>query len=422
MTNEKRVRLACYSTNVSMSIVGNLSPILFLTFQNIYGISYSLLGFLVLINFLTQLIIDFIFSFFSQKINIAKVVKITPILTIIGLLIYGIYPMLFPSSAYVGLVIGTIVFSSSSGFSEVLISPVIASLPSDNPERDMSKLHSVYAWGVVAVIIVSTVFLLVFKSENWEWLALIFTVVPLVGAILFSSAKIPEMATPEKMSGVLQLMKNPMLWLFFVAMFLGGASEVTMAQWSSSYLEQALGIEKVWGDIFGVAMFSVMLGIGRSLYAKYGKNIEKVLFISAIGASICYVVAVVSNVPLIGLIACAFTGICVAMLWPGTLVASSKRITVGGVFVYAMMAAGGDFGAAVGPQLVGVVADVIKTSSFGGNLISSLGIGVEQLAMKAGLLVGSLFPIVAIIIYGKILRNSKKIESANLLTPENNDK
>ena len=102
MTNEKRVRLACYSTNVSMSIVGNLSPILFLTFQSLYGISYSLLGFLVLINFFTQLIIDFIFSFFSQKINIAKVVKITPILTIIGLLIYGIYPMFFPSSAFVG--------------------------------------------------------------------------------------------------------------------------------------------------------------------------------------------------------------------------------------------------------------------------------------------------------------------------------
>ena len=50
-----RVKLACYTTNVSMSVVGNLSPLLFLTFRSLYGISYSLLGLLVLINFVTQL-------------------------------------------------------------------------------------------------------------------------------------------------------------------------------------------------------------------------------------------------------------------------------------------------------------------------------------------------------------------------------
>ena len=45
-----RLKLACYTTNVSMSVVGNLSPILFLTFHNLYDISYSLLGLLILYN------------------------------------------------------------------------------------------------------------------------------------------------------------------------------------------------------------------------------------------------------------------------------------------------------------------------------------------------------------------------------------
>ena len=66
-TNYKTLKLACYTTNVSMSIVSNLSPLLFLTFRELYGISYSLLGMLVLINFCTQLIIDLIFSFFSKE-------------------------------------------------------------------------------------------------------------------------------------------------------------------------------------------------------------------------------------------------------------------------------------------------------------------------------------------------------------------
>ena len=61
-----------------------------------------------------------------------------------------------------------------------------------------------------------------------------------------------------------------------------------MAQWASGYIEKAIGIPKIWGDIFGVALFGLMMGIGRSAYAKKGKNIEKVLFFSAIGAFVCY--------------------------------------------------------------------------------------------------------------------------------------
>ena len=68
--NYKRVKLACYTTNVTMSVIGNLSPLLFLTFRSLYDISYSLLGLLILINFCTQLCVDLIFSFFSHKFNI----------------------------------------------------------------------------------------------------------------------------------------------------------------------------------------------------------------------------------------------------------------------------------------------------------------------------------------------------------------
>ena len=85
--NYRRLKYACYTTNISMSVVATLSPILFLTFRKMYGISYSLLGLLILINFVTQLSIDLIFSFFSHKFNIAKTVAFTPLLTIAGLFV-----------------------------------------------------------------------------------------------------------------------------------------------------------------------------------------------------------------------------------------------------------------------------------------------------------------------------------------------
>lgn len=402
-----RVKWACYAGNVTMSVIGNLSPVLFLTFRSLYGVSYSLLGTLVLINFFTQLIVDLIFSFFSHKFNIPRVVKLMPVIAVVGLAIYALWPMLFPGSAYLGLVIGTVISSAASGLAEVLLSPVIAAIPAENPDHEMSKLHSVYAWGVVGVIIVSTIYLLVFGAENWHWLALLFTLIPLTSALLYAGAEIPPMETPERVSRVLEFMKNKTLWLCVVGIFLGGAAEVTMAQWSSGYLEQALGIPKVWGDVFGVAMFAVALGIGRSLYARIGKNIGKALFWGAVGAAACYLTAVFTSLPLVGLIACAFTGFCVSMMWPGMLIVAADRFPAGGVFIYAMMAAGGDLGASVAPQLVGIVTDTAMAIPATAALATDWGMTPDQLGMKLGLLVGMLFPLVAVFLYLKIWKGKQ---------------
>lgn len=403
-----RLKYACYGANVTMSVVGNLSPVLFLTFRSLYGISYSLLGLLVFINFVTQLIIDLIFSFFSHKFNISKTVKSIPLIAVLGFLIYAVWPFFVPDGVYIGLVIGTVIFSAASGLGEVLISPVIAALPSDDPDREMSKLHSVYAWGVVFVIVISTVFLLLAGNENWQWLALIFMLIPLTSAFLFRGSDIPHIETPKRASGALGLLRNKGVWLCILAIFLGGAAECTMAQWSSGYLEQALGIPKIWGDLFGVALFSVMLGLGRSLYAKIGKDIGKVLTLGAVGATLCYFTAAVSSIPWIGLVACAFTGFCTSMLWPGNLVVASGRFPEGGVFIYAMMAAGGDLGGSVAPQLVGIITDAVMANPAAASLAATLGLAPEQLGMKMGMLCGMLFPLIGIFVYLCIWKQQKK--------------
>ena len=365
----------------------------------------------MLVNFSTQLIVDLIFSFFSHKFDIPKTVKNTPVIAVVGLLVYALWPFVLPDNVYLGLLVGTVIFSAASGLAEVLISPVIAALPAENPDREMSKLHSVYAWGVVGVVIISTLFLFVFGQESWQWLAVLFMLVPLASSILFRYSEVPKLETPQRVHGAIDMFKNKSLWWCVLAIFIGGASECTMAQWSSGYLEQALNIPKVWGDIFGVALFGMMLGLGRSLYAKIGKNIEKVLFMGAIGATLCYFVAAVSAYPLAGLLACGFTGFCVSMLWPGCLVVASDRIPTGGVFVYAMMAAGGDLGASVGPQLVGVVTDAVMNAKMFVGLASGWGLTAEQLGMKCGMLIGMLFPLAGILVYLYLMKSKKKLTS-----------
>ena len=95
----KHLKLAWYSTSLTMSVAGNLSPILFLTFRTLYGISYSMLGLLVAMNFVTQLTVDLIFSFFSHRFNIPKTVKAIPIIALAGFAVYALLPVLFPEQA-----------------------------------------------------------------------------------------------------------------------------------------------------------------------------------------------------------------------------------------------------------------------------------------------------------------------------------
>lgn len=383
-----RIKAACYVSNIDGAVIGTLPPILFITFRELYGISYTLLGTLVVINFFTQLIVDLIFSFFSHKFNIPFAVRLMPVFSVLGMVLYALSPIIFRGNVYLGLALGTVLFSISGGFGEVLISPIVAAIPSKNPDREMSKLHSIFAWGCVFVAIFCTVFLLLVGGRYWQILTAILTLIPFLSFILYSRAEFPELEKPERASGIIELFKQKALWLCVLSIFLGGAAECTMSQWCSSYIEKALGIPKIFGDIFGVALFAFALGLGRSLYAKYGKNIEKMLFLGSIGATLCYGIAVFSNSAIVGLIACAFTGFCVSMLWPGSLIAVADRIPHGSVVMYAMMAAGGDLGASVAPQLVGIASDAV--------------------GIRFGLLAGMFFPLFGIAVNFILLRQIKK--------------
>lgn len=91
------------------------------------------------------------------------------------------------------------------------------------------------------------------------------------------------MQTSEKTSGAVKFLKDKTVWLCIAAIFLGGAAECTTAQWASGYLEQALGLSKVLGDLLGVALFAVALGFGRSLFSKIGKYPSRAILWGRLG-------------------------------------------------------------------------------------------------------------------------------------------
>ena len=390
--NFKRTKFACYAAYFTMSSIFCVPPLLYVTFHEAYGISFTLLGTLVVANFLTQLGIDLMFSAFSRYFPISKIVKIMPILTCFGMVLYALIPWIFPDKAYWGLIVGTVIFSVSAGFSEVLLSPTIAAIPSKNPQRDMSTLHSLYAFGVLAMVSISSVFLKIFGTENWMYLVLILAALPLIPAVLFMISPMPDFSGSENTASVSKSKQRTTgLLLCLACIFLGSCAENTMSNWLSGFMETSLGISKEIGDILGVAGFAVLLGIMRIGYARFGKNIGRVLLIGMIGAAACYLVAGLSRHTAPAFIACILTGLFTSMLWPGTLILMEENIPNAGVAAFALMAAGGDLGASLSPQLLGAVTDAVAASNFAiasGN--------PEQIGMKAGMLATSIFPILGI--------------------------
>lgn len=409
--NYSKTRRACFFAYLSMSSVFVLPPMLFVTFNEMYGISYTLLGTLVLVNFCTQMVIDTVFTFFSKHFNIKATVRIMPFLTSLGLIAYALLPDMMPNNAFIGLAVGTVLFSVAAGLCEVLLSPMVAACPSSNPERDMSLLHSLYGWGVVGSVVISAAFFNVFGTQNWKYLTLFFALLPLIASVFFCLSPIPEMKTDS--DGIKKKSTGKGMILCVMCIFLGSAAENAMTNWISSFMETALNIPKSAVDIFGLAIFALLLAVTRNVYAKYTPDISKTLLVSMIGAATCY--AVIGLVPnaVISFIACILVGMFTSMLWPGTLILMEEKIPSVGVAAFALMAAGGDMGASVAPQLLGVVVDKVSASSFASELGIKIGMAPEQIGMKVGMLIASMFPIIGTVVVICIIRSFSSKKEVN---------
>ncbi len=410
MERYRITKAACFLTSASTAIPVVLSPLLFTTFHEKYGVSYSLLGFLVVLNFATQLLLDLIYSFFPDRLNLERSVKLTPFVVTAGLLVYAAAPVVFPGNPYAGLALGTIIFSAGGGLSEVLTSPVIAKLPSKHPERTLSRLHSCYAWGVLAVVVVSAGFMTAFGSENWQSMTLVLTLLPAVTSIMMAAAPIPELKGEKEDSGASGVLHSRTAVLYLICIFFAGASESTMSQWASSYLETAFGINKTIGDLLGLALFGAAIGLGRTLYSKYGKGIDRILLFGALGTTACYAVAALSDSAAAGLVSCAMTGFFVSMLWPGSLIAVTNKVPNAGVALFALMAVGGDLGATFYPQIVGVITDSAVRSENVTAFAQQFGYTAEQFGMKAGMCFAVLAPLLGSLLFYRAMKIPSKTE------------
>lgn len=390
----KHTLSAGYIGYATQALALNFTPLLFITFEKSYSISLGKIGLLIAISFITQLAIDALLAKFSSRINIRRTIVAGQLCAAIGVIVLSFLPNVMPDP-FAGLVISTMLTATGGGIIEVLISPVIEACPTKEKSASMSLLHSFYSWGSAATILLSTLFFAFFGTHNWKILSVLWAILPLSGAIMFTFVPIYSLEATENTESKdskKSLFRSGVFWMLFTVMICVGAAEMAMSQWASSFAETALGINKSLGDLLGPCAFAVFMGLTRVFYAFCAKKIKLPIFfaISAIGCALAYLITALAPIPLISLLGCAVCGLSIGIMWPGTYSLATQSISFGGVRMFAMLALAGDLGCTIGPSFTGFIAELL-----GNNL-------------KISFLFAAIFPIVILTLIPFIMFYNKK--------------
>ena len=368
---------ACFTGYIVQAIVNNFAPLLFLTFQRTYHIPLQQITLLVTFNFGIQLLTDLLSVAFVDRMGYRASMVLAHILSALGLICLTVLPE-WMGHPFAGILISVIVYAVGGGLLEVLVSPVVEACPSTHKEKAMSMLHSFYCWGHVGVVLFSSIFFKLAGIENWKLLAVLWAVIPILNALIFTRVPIaPVLPEGEEGMTIVTLFQNRTFWLLFVMMICAGASEQSVSQWASLFAEKGLGISKTAGDLAGPMAFAFLMGASRAFYGNYGEkiNLDRFMAVSSVLCILSYLCLVFMPVPVLSLAGCALCGLSVGILWPGTFSRASKALPAGGTALFALLALGGDIGCSGGPTLVGMVSGMCK-----GNL-------------KIGILAALIFPV-----------------------------
>lgn len=387
--NYQKTLRACYLGYVTQAICANFAPLLFVTFQKTYGLSLGQTALIPTVFFLTQLVVDFAATGFADRIGYRTCVVASHVLSAAGLAMLAFLPDLLPVP-FLGILLSVIVYAVSSGLIEVLISPIVEACPFENKASRMSLLHSFYCWGMVAVVLGSTLFFACFGLENWRVLTLLWALVPFCNIFRFLTCPIERLVESGDGMGTGQLLRLPLFWLLILLMVCSGAAENAMSQWASAFAEAAVGVPKTIGDLAGPCLFAALMGTSRVLCAKMSRRADLGALMLVCGSLCvgCYLLASLSAFPVLGLAGCALCGFAVGIMWPGTISLSARACPRGGTAMFAFLALAGDLGGTIGPMSVGFVS------------------GLADSDLKKGVLAAVIFP--AVLVLGLAVLKRKK--------------
>ena len=379
---------ASYLGYITQAIINNLPPLLFVAFQRDFSLSLEFISLLISLNFGTQILVDFLATKFVDRIGYRPCIVAAHVFAALGLASLSILPYALPVP-FIGILIAIVFNAIGGGIIEVLVSPIVESLPGDEKASAMSLLHSFYCWGHMGVVLLSTLYFFLIGTTRWQALPLLWAILPAVNAVLFLKVPLDVSSVQGESMPLSKLVRSRIFWMLFILMICSGASEQGMSQWSSLFAETGLKVSKTAGDLLGPCAFAALMGLSRLHFGIKGSRLDlrASLRLSSILCVCSYLIAAFAPYPVLSLVGCALCGLSVGLMWPGTFSLATQTYPQGGTAMFALLALAGDVGCAGGPALVGLVS-----SAAGG-------------ALEAGLLGAIVFPLMLLIALAMLMRS-----------------
>jgi MFS family permease len=259
-----------------------------------------------------------------------------------------------PSYAVLG--VWMFILGLGAGILDMVLSPVVAAL---NPERRavaMNWLHSFYCVGAVVTILAGALALK--AGLGWRGSCLILVPLPLGLLAAFAGQRFPSLTTAGGRTPLRRLLQRGWFVAALFAIFLGGATELGMAQWLPAYAETSLGFSQ-WTGSMALLAFSVAMALGRMVIGALGGKMNP-FRIMAWGCGLTVVLFLLGSflpMPGAALAACVLAGFTGSCLWPTMLAVTADRYPEGGATMFGALAALGNAGGIFMPWLVGFIAD-----------------------------------------------------------------
>lgn len=273
------------------------------------------------------------------------------LLSIAGLLCVAAAPnynMILLASAALGL---------GAGVLDMIISPIVSTLATDQRVSAMNRLHAFYCIGVVTIVGLMSA--AVHFGIHWRLAVALLAIGPGILLLSFLPIRLPHLVEDKnERLGIRKLLRNPRFCVALVMIACIGATEEGMGQWLPAYAETELGFSRAQGGL-ALAGFAVIMAITRiaaplavSRIGGYG-----LLIASGFGSSLFFILGATLNNPMLALMACILVGFGCSALWPTQLGVTADRFPAGGPSMFALLAAVGNLGNIATPWAEGIIAE-----------------------------------------------------------------
>jgi fucose permease len=344
-----------YAGMMCLAIAINLLPVFLTTlsheFGGVQGLTNEQLGRLAGITFVGLVGGILVTGPLADRLGAKPFTIVGNGLIVLGLLCLGL------SQDYGSVCLAVFVMGLGAGILDMVLSPIVCALQPHRRTSAMNWLHSFYCTGAVVTVLLGALTLKL--GLQWRTLSLGLALLPALVMVAFAVMKMPNLIT----SGTERLRLRDLIKIRFfhvalVAIFLGGAAEMGLAQWLPAYAETTLGFSK-WVSGLSLLFFSLAMAVGRISVGLLGNRVNPyaVLLFCCWGSVLLFLGCSFAPWPGVALTACMVVGITGSCLWPSTLGVVADHFPRGGASMFGFLAAFGNLGCVFMPWLVGVTSD-----------------------------------------------------------------